>query len=279
MYNTYPYNDTLYNNFKNRGEFEVSGPIILNDLLMQGGGITTQLILHDSAPARDFQTQPVPRGNGGVIIGDYWRSKNITLRGIIKRATNEELECFLDEFKKIVTEQEIILELTIACTQRQFLVTAVNTDRMFARRQGYNINICPFDLDLLCLNPFSLSPDYVSQSILDTEDLNLDEQFFNEGTAPSSPVMILVFTDAVNVSAVRFTNNTTNEIIELNQSVSPGDYVRFDAEAKQVTVNGVLADYNGAFPSLKAGSNFYTIDVTGDSAKYTLTLKHKIPYL
>lgn len=279
MYNTFQYNTKLYNTNLPQEAVDLIDDIIINNLSLQSDNIITQNILYDSAPVRDFPTQAVPRDHGGIILGDYWRQKTVTLRGILKYDTNELLECAIDTFKRIVTEQESILKLNIACTQREFVVTAINTDRMFARRQGYHITICPFNLDLLCLTPFALSPDYVSQTITDTSVLELNEQFFNEGTAPSAPILILVFTTATNVSSVKFSNNTTNESIELTTPLSDGDYVRFDGESKEVTVNGIQADYDGAFPSLLAGSNFYTIDITGDSVQYTSTLKHKIPYL
>ena len=279
MYNNHLYNQKLYNANVEGVALATEGDLILNNLSLQSENIITQNVQYDSAPQRDFRTQAVPRNDGEIIIGDYWRRKVIKLSGILKYDTNELLECAIDNFKKTVTARESLLKVAISCTPRQFTVTAINTDKMFNQRKGYHITVCPFELDLLCLTPFSLSPDYVSQTISDKSVVNLSEQFFNDGTAPGSPVVVFVFTEATNVSSVKFTNNTTSESIELNTSVETGDYLRFDGENKEVTLNGDQVDYNGSFPVLQPGSNFYTININGDSVIYTMTIKHKIPYL
>lgn len=279
MYNSYLYNTDLYNTNIESNPVAAGGDIILNNLNLQSENIITQEILYNSAPQRDFVTQPVPRNDGGIIIGDYWRQKSIKLKGILKQSTNQLLECAIDNFKKVVTKREAILKLSIACTPREFIVTAVNTNTMFNQRKGYHITVCPFELDLLCLNPFALSPTYTSQVLRDKAVLSLNEQFFNEGTVRSVPIIVFVFTEATNVNSVKFTNNTTSESIQLANSVASGDYLRFDGENKEVTLNGNQVDYNGSFPILQSGSNFYTIEIDGDSTIYTMTLKHKIPYL
>ena len=52
-----------------------------------------------------------------------------------------------------------------------------------------------------------------------------------------------------------------------------------DAEQKIVTLNGSEIDYNGVFPVFSVGTNSYTIDVTGTSIDYDVTLKYRKTYL
>lgn len=279
MFNTFNFNTTVFNGLAALIPEVASDTIIYNDYSLQNTDIITSILLQDSTPNRDFLTSAVPRSDGQIINGDFWRRKKIKLSGIIKKSTNALLEAEIDAMKKALAVSEGVLDITVAGTIRRYYATLTNGHDMFSQRQNYHVTFCPFQVEFESSDPFGKSVDYNAAGWLDETSLVLNEQVNNDGTVRAKPVVILNFTAANTVAAVSFKNNTTNEEIKITTTIVAGDYLKFDAEEMQVTLNGVEQDYTGAFPTLDTGANSFTITVTGTSCTYDLTVKHKTPYL
>lgn len=279
MFNTFQFNRSVFNGSGQLVPVLPSTPIVFNNFSLQDSDIVTQFLIQDNTPERDFLTSPTPRGDGGIITGDFWRQKTISVSGVIHKDTNAELEAELDAMKKALAVTAGTLDITIAGSIRRYQATLVNGHMMFSDRKNYHITFCPFQADFLTLEPFGYSPLYESDEFNGTTDLSLDSEFNNNGTVRAKPIVMIVFTAVSAVTAVSFKNNTTGEEIKLTTGVSAGDYIKFDSEALEVTLNGVIQDYSGAFPRLDTGGNLFTLTVTGVSATYDLTIKYKIPYL
>lgn len=279
MFNTYNYNTTVYNGLGITIPTVSSDKIIFNSYSLQSADIISQILLQDSTPDRDFDTVGVPRGHGQIITGDFWRKKRVKVSGIIKKPTNELLEIELDAMKKALGVGEAYLDITIAGVVRRYKATLVNGSNLFEQRKGYHITVCPFQAEFECSTPFGESVDYQTIGFLDNSDLAFIEQANNDGTVEAKPVIIVSFSAANSVTAVSFKNNSTGEEIKITQNFVAGDYLRFDSELLSATVNGSEVDYDGAFPSFKTGANNFTLTITGTSATYDLTVKHKTPFL
>lgn len=280
MFNSFNFNSNNFNGLSGAsGSVESQSNIVFNGYELQNSDIITQILIQDNTPERDFDTTSVPRGNGEIINGDFWRRKNVSVKGVMKKATNELLEAEIDAMKKALAVREGILDVKIAGVIRRYIATLVNGNGMFSERKGYHITFCPFEAEFACLTPFGGSVNYDSAGFIGETSLNLNEQINNVGTVIARPVVILNFVSASSVTVISFKNNTRSEEIRLTKSISAGDYVKFDSENLEVTVNGVVQDYEGAFPFLDTGANSVTIGITGVSAVYDLTIKHKTPYL
>lgn len=253
--------------------------IVFNDYGLQNTTIITQILRQDSTPTRELTRQDTPRANGRFIVGDFYREKTITLQGVVTKTTASLLEAELDAMKKALKKREGVLDITIDGVVRRYLATLVNGDKMFERRGTADITKVPFDLEFVTVEPFGKSVSYVSATYVDDTRLSFVEQIDNDGTTNALPVLILNFSAATSITAISFENTTRGEEIVLTQSISAGDYVKFDSENREVTVNGTVVDYSGSFPELDAGENSITVTLTGTSATYTLTAKHKTPYL
>lgn len=278
-YNATLYNQTLFNSNPLAIGDAAQDEIVFNGYSLQNANIIITDAPHESAPTRDFQTTPTPRDEGEIVISDFWRRKTVTMRGIVKADTAILLEAKIDEIKKNLRVQGGNLDIKQTDgTIRRYVATLVNSSSMFDRR-GYHLTFTPIELAFACLNPFGESKNYVSDSYVDKSDLVFTESFFNSGTIKARPVAGVLFTAASGITAIKFQNNTTGEEITLTANISAGDYVKFDGELKEVTINNVIQDYDGFFPKLEVGANSVTITITGTSAAYTLTIKHKTPYL
>ena len=75
------------------------------------------------------------------------------------------------------------------------------------------------------------------------------------------PILILNFSAVDTVTKVAFGNTTTDEEIEITETIVANDIGRFDCEAKTVTVNGVNVEYAGKFITLEYGANAITVTV------------------
>ncbi len=279
MFNTFNFNTTPFNSLVTPTPATPVAALVFNNYGLQTSDIVTQILIQDNTPERSFETSAVPRGDGEIITGDFWRRKTVKARGVIHKTTNALLEAELDAMKKALSVAEGNLDITIAGTVRRYIATMTSGNNIFNERKGYHITFCPFEVEFLCLTPFGQSPGYVSSGYLGQTSLSLDEQVDNLGTVRSKPVVILNFTAASGITQITFTNNTRNEAIRLTANITAGDYVKFDSENLEVTINGVIQDYDGAFPLLDTGANSFTIDIAGTSATYDLTVKQKTCYL
>lgn len=279
------YNDSLYNSFLYGSSGLLLGSedqddIVFNGYSLQSSKVITSKITN-STPSRDFLSVAVPRGDGEIITGNFWRRKVLTLRGVVKCATRTLLETELDTIKKNIAVPEGILDVKNLDTDviRRYYATLINGESIFENREGTYLTFCPFEFQFLTVEPFGHSVDYDATTWNAQTDLSFDEQVENLGSIHAKPVVIVNFTAASGVTALSFTNNTTGEAISIIQSLVANDYVRFDYENMVVTVNGVEVDYSGTFPKLDTGVNSFTLGITGTSATYDLTVKHKTPYL
>lgn len=279
MFNSFVYNSTNYCALALVSGAAGGDNIIFNDYSLQSADVVSQILLQDSTPDRDFGTSAVPRGDGQIINGDFWRKKNIQVSGVIHKTTNALLEAELDAMKKALAVSEGVLDIKVAGVVRRYLATLVDGHNMFNQRKNYHVTFCPFQVEFQSCEPFGKSVSYNATSFLAESVLVLNEQVNNDGTTHAKPVVILNFTAVNTVVAVSFKNNTTGEEIKITKALTVGDYLKFDSEEMQVTVNGVVQDYTGAFPLLATGSNLFTITVTATSCTYDLTVKHKTPYL
>ena len=280
MFNSFLFNTGLFNGLATAIPEAATEDIQFNDfVLSNGNSMIIQTLKEDSGPRRAFDFTEVPRGHGNISYADYFREKHITMRGTLRADSAEDLEDAIDEMKKELSVREGNLDIVKNGVVRRYVATLTNMDSIFQNREGYHITFCPFFLDFTCLEPFGKSVNYESTAFLDETDLAFDEELFNEGTAPTQPVVIFNFSAASSLTEVSFLNNTTGEEIVYTGTISAGDYLRFDSEEKEVTLNGTSVDYSGSFPSLAVEENSYTITVTGTSATYTLTIKYKTKYL
>lgn len=282
MFNNHQYNTTLYNALKTPQPESEQDAIVFNDYGLQNDSVVTSLLTQDSTPDRDLDTEARPRDDGQFIIGDFWRKKTISMRGYIRKDTDVLLDAELDKMKKALSKREGILDIKIPINDgviRRYRGTLINGQSLFSDRKGYHITLCPYEAQFLVIDPFGYEINYGGAVYYNRPELVFEEQVNNVGTVRARPVIIFNFSAADNVTKISFKNTTTGEEIELTANISAGDYVKFDTETLRVTVNGVKKDYLGNFPRLDTDSNKFIVTITGNSALYTLTVKHKIPYL
>lgn len=279
MFNSFNYNEKDFNELGRAITLADQSNIVFNGYSLQNTNIISSILVQDSTPERAFGTVAVPRGDGEIILGDYWRKKTIKVSGIIKEDTNALLEAELDNMKKALAVPEGTFDIKINGEIRRYHATLINGHSLFDQRKGYHITFCPFEAEFVTVEPYGHDVLYTGRTYENQTLLSFPEQYENLGTVRGKPVVIFNVSAATSITAISFLNNTTGEEIKLTASISAGDYIRFDSETLEVTKNGVVQDYSGTFPRFDTGVNSFTVTITGTSITYTLTVKAKTPYL
>ena len=196
MFNSFVYNSTNYGALALVSGAAGGDNIVFNDYSLQSADVVSQILLQDSTPDRDFGTSAVPRGDGQIINGDFWRKKNIQVSGVIHKTTNALLEAELDAMKKALAVSEGVLDIKVAGVVRRYLATLVDGHNMFNQRKNYHVTFCPFQVEFQSCEPFGKSVLYNASGFLSQSVLVLNEQVNNDGTTHAKPVIILNFTAA-----------------------------------------------------------------------------------
>ena len=253
--------------------------IVFNDFSLQDTDVITTHLRHDSPPSRDFLTNKIPRADGEFSVGDFWRKKTITLRGIIHKSTSSLLEAKLSAFKKALSVAESNLDIKVDDVIRRYVATWINPNRTFERRETYDITKIPFEIQFDCLEPFGLATSYSAAEFLGKTSLALSVTADNDGDIHAKASIGIIFSAASSISKVNITNNTTGDEIEITRSFAAGEYLKINGETREVEVDGTAVDYSGVFPTLATGANSFTFTLTGTSANYSATVKHRKPFL
>lgn len=227
-------------------------------------------------PDRDFKTANVPGGHGLILLEDWFRKNPIKLRGWVSAITREQLEEKIHEMMRNLHGQGGTLYIKDAGTYKELVTTLQK-----ATFDNPHWATCKkkFTLDFAGIKSFWRDKDYSSEFYAGETGLTLNGNMNNAGSVEAEPVIIMIFSSADAITAAQFQNTTTGETVSVTASISDGDVLIFDAENKTVTLNGTELEFNGRFPALQVGLNSFTITLTGTSAEYDVTAKHKNQYL
>lgn len=264
----------------------VSGPatqdvFIFNGFSLQSASVVTSVMRHDSTSSRDLEMSDVARNHGRIITGDFQREKRIYFSGSLHTGTAGEMEQLIKEMKIALAKRDGTLEIVLLGTTeiRTYTATLVNGSSMFSRRMGHHITFCPFELEFTVVDPFGYEPDYTSQYVAGVTALSTIDIVPNTGSAYGRPIFLFSIDSAASITALTVTNATNGESITVTTALAAGDYLRIDSETLEVRLNGTLKNYDGVFPTLALGDNRIVYTLTGTSATFTITEKHRVAHL
>ena len=280
MFNTYTYNTGLYNDKSKFPSSTVAEEIEFNQFGLQNANIVVSDLFYQSMPSRALDVRDVPRGDGRTILSDFKRTKQIIMRGHVKDDTACLLDTRIDLIKKNLVALEGSLTIKDNCGEvKEFISTLVNGENIFANKRGFNITFTPFEFVFDCYDPFGKSLEYNIHDVFGETALIYNDILNNVGTFTTKPVIIIVFSAASGITNYNFKNNENNDEIEITAAINASDVLEIDSEQQFVKLNGVEIDYDGVFPEFGIGESSFTQTLTGSSANWTLTIKHKTTFL
>lgn len=248
--------------------------ITFNNYGLQNTSILTRFVKL-SAPILDLQKRAYPRAQGAYAETAYWRETHLILRGTIKGSSRTDMESRMDTLRKNLAVFGGILKIPWAGTSRYYECYAIGLDRIFQERDHYHMTMCPYEIELIALQPFGRSggrtvtdvptPIAVSPTTM---------EFVNAGTAEADSLAYLTVVTAGTLSQIVWENTTNGDKVTIPSSFSNGDQIVIDGENRRVTKNGVEIDYTGVLPKIVSGSNAFKITLTGSGFSISATELH-----
>lgn len=252
--------------------------ITFNNYGLQNASILTRFVKL-SAPILDLQKRAYPRAQGAYAESAYWRETRIVLRGTVKGLSRTEMESRMDTLRKNLSVFGGVLKIPWAGASRFYECYASGLDRIFQERDHYHMTMCPFEVELIALQPFGRSDGRTITDVPTPATASpTTMEFVNEGTAEADSVAYLTVVTAGTLSQIIWENATNGDKVTIAASFINGDQIVIDGENRRVTKNGIEIDYTGILPKAVAGSNAFKITLTGSGYSISVTELHYSRY-
>lgn len=252
--------------------------ISFNNYGLQNVNLRTRFV-KISAPLLDLQKRAYPRAQGAYAEAAYWRETHIVLRGTVKGSSRTDMETRMDTMRQNLSVFGGILKIPWAGVYRYYECYAIGLDKMFQERDHFHMTMCPFEVELVALQPFgrdlNRTPTDVPSQVTVSPTVM---QFVNAGTAEADSVAYLTIVTAGTLSQILWENTTNGDKLTVAGSFVNGDQIIVDGENKVVTKNGTAIDYTGVLPKIVAGSNSFRITLTGSGYAIAVTEVHYSRY-
>ncbi len=248
--------------------------ITFNNYGLQNTSILTRFVKL-SAPILDLQKRAYPRAQGAYAETAYWRETHLVLRGTIKGSSRTDMESRMDTLRKNLAVFGGILKIPWAGVSRYYECYAIGMDRIFQERDHYHMTMCPYEVELIALQPFGRSAGRTVTDVPTPITVSpTTMEFVNDGTAESDSLGYITVVTAGTLTQIVWENTTNGDKVTIASSFSNGDQIVIDGENRRVTKNGVEIDYTGVLPKIVAGSNAFKITLTGSGFSISVTELH-----
>jgi hypothetical protein len=247
-----------------------------NAVGLQNANIVTELF-DASPPANALSERGFPRADGEYAETSYYRRTLITLKGAIApQATRAAMEALMDTLAAAFAYKGGTLKVTKAGSSRYYdNCYPATIEKLFGQRQFYHSTWIPWEIQLVCLQPYARNATRVVDSY--AFDMTVSPTIytlFNSGNAPSQLILTPTVLVAGTLSSLTITSVNTGEAITITAAFSNNDQISIDGEAKIVTLNGSPVDYTGVIPSVVAGGNSYSFTATGAGFDLSISARH-----
>lgn len=248
--------------------------ITFNNYGLQNVSILTRFVKL-SAPILDLQKRAYPRAQGAYAESAYWRETRIVLRGTVKGTNRADMESRMDTLRKNLSVFGGVLKIPWAGAPRFYECYASGLDRIFQERDHYHMTMCPFEVELVALQPFGRSDGRTITDVPTPVTASpTTMEFVNEGTAEADSIAYLTIVTAGTLSQIVWENTTNGDKVTVVASFVDGDQLVIDGENRRVTKNGTEVDYTGVLPKVVAGSNAFKLTLTGSGYSISVTELH-----
>lgn len=220
---------------------------------MQTDVIFTQDIKHNDAPSLTSSMLPLAHANRSVLPYLEYPSKTITVSGFIKGADIPTTDSLVDTFKGYFNGLNRNLDIGYNGSVRRYIATATDVK---ADRPG-GLAYANFTVTFVATRPFG--QDIVASvpiNVMGRTASTYSDTVVFIGSAPYQlPVITITYTavTAATNGSVSIGNNSNGQQITVQRTWVAGDVFAVDSYQQQVTVNGLIYDFTGAFPEFQPG--------------------------
>mgnify|MGYP000859526940 FL=1 len=264
----------------------MNGNILYNTISLQTYnpatrvGIITNMIDHTSIPEKQSSVYALAHSNSSVISYVNYPSKKITIGGVIKGSSEDDLDVRTDAFKGYFIGQDKNLDIDYAGSTRRYIATA---NSISVTRQQSSL-YATFAIEFLCTQPFGIdTADTTALNTTGNTTSNYNPSYTFLGSAPYQLPVITVTYSAMTgngtAQLVRIGNNDTGQVIVINRIWSATDVIVIDCYRKLVQVNGLDVPFTGAFPEFHPGPSAFSYSDTLTTRTFAFNVIYKVAYL
>ena len=272
MFNWEPFNTIPFNDQTDVWLLQ-QWDLVYNGYSLSWDNIIISSILNDNAPTSEINSFYLPRDNWGTYLNRYFREKTITIKWILKVSSLQELNTYIDTFKKVFCQINKNLDIKVDWTIRRAKATLINSDSIF-EKEFYNITWIPFTLQFQLLEFQKEITNQAQDNLWVTTDLI--EEIFNEWTATTNPIITVSVITQTSLSSIIFSTTATDNqaSITVTETFSNSDVITIDCSEKSVKLNGTEIDYSWIFPEFLTWNNPYSIVFTSTAHNCDINISY-----
>lgn len=221
---------------------------------MNDGVIMITSDVDDSAAwTQNISLYNLARTNGAVLADKQFATKPIVVTGLIKGTSLSNLETNIDAFNAAMGADSGNLDIFFAGATRRYPVIApdfsVSRPARAALWAKFSVTFTAIDFGA----DTTTSHLFAANAMNQTKTYSLPMT----GSAPVQHPIITITISSATLSTqntITASNPTTGETLSVTRTFVVADVVVINTETEEVTVNGVVVDYDGAFPSYGSGT-------------------------
>lgn len=230
--------------------------ITLNDLVLTSGNYSVMEVSFDNAPALALNTLEIARQDGSKLISANYAAKEITISGMIKGTSQDDLDERLDTFKKAISGTRLYLDIVVNQKARRWIV-ATAAIQIGDPRLTYQITFIPYTLTLMACDP-PFGEDTTYSSVYSGNDSTAGvfsvEPTFG-GTAKPKPWIRYSIDPAGSLETIVCKSERTNRQLEVSTAWANGDVLDIDCYNLEVKRNSQPIQFQGVFPEFELDTN------------------------
>ncbi|MDI3211759.1 phage tail domain-containing protein [Arthrobacter sp. AL12] len=221
------------------------------DFNMQANGVTVTATDVYSAPTNSIQADELAERDGALIVQQKFQKKAFKVEGLIRKATQQELEQTLDAFKLAMSKKNQGFDVAYAGGIRRYLASVQNN--IISSR---GITSVGFSIEFL--SPDGMGWDLESTSLITSASnttSNTTVSLSVGGSYKADPY-IKVTVGAVTggtSKTITLSNAATLRSIAVTRTWVAGDVLEVDTLKGLVLVNGAAHDFTGQLLSFEPG--------------------------
>ena len=225
---------------------------------------------HESLDNKTLDIQQLGKDDGGKVVSEIYSPKQIVVGGTIFGTSKADLEANVDEFKRLVNQQNKPLDIEYSSGWRRYKTYSSNIDFI---RPRYALEYADFEVTFVVAHqPFgqSLDTSTITQVINTISTSTIQGTYCFLGTRRPLPKIQATITSETDLAQITFNNTTTGDAIIITRDFVAGEVLIIDTENYTVTVDNVAVEYEGIFPEFAQSCNTFKIGVRADACNISV---------
>lgn len=254
-------------------------PLTYDWYSLQSSTVTTTSFEDGGTPERVLDIYNLVNFGGAVISDDNYYRKQIPAKGYLSGTSVADLESLIDTFQAALAKRDKNLDIVYAGGTRRYTATP---SRVVVTRDRRATPFADFEVDFIAT---SYGQDTAVTTLLAASTDTTASRTVSLTIGGSAPEQLLrtqiTVTAATGLSGktIGIQNSATGERLYVTRTWIVGDILEVDTANRTVKVNGILTDFNGAFPIFESGSQSLVIDNDFTTRTLTTTIDYSKRWL